>query len=315
MEEIRVDKKKIILLWVVIQLSCLAVFWPTQQVVKMIFWMAVSTLLVIYVYNRKRLLINKDGLLLLGRFISWSEIKDIKVDYVYFNFLWEKKSAKIGPGLIITLKNQGEPKKNLLFLGKIASKFRDPQRVVNTFFLSKSAKEIFKIITDNYFTPLEAGNKIIMVEENSQKRSFKGIIISGIVLLFFPVLLSIIGQLIFFNRSGAENHADLLGLASKIGWFGFLFYGALGIGILRRNEMCRIIAVIIMFAKGSAFALGLLLAMLVGYAHFGKQFVKLITQQYYIIVLAPWLLVLSVSIISLSISYYLTRPKVREQFV
>ena len=319
MEEVKfcMDKKKLILKCAIFELVLVVLYFlkPTSaaELAAMIFFALVILILFIYGYYFRRLAINKEGILIgRRRFISWEKVKDVKVGHYKFNFLGDKQFGRIGPYLMIFLKPQEGAGRKPSFLRKIFVKRGYPITFNNKCF-PVPAKDILKIITENYFTPAGIEEKEVLSEANVKKGTPPGVIITGLILLLYPLCIFLIVNFIFYILFNHRKLWSISGFLEK-GWFSFIFYGFFAFGIFKKNEMVRIFTVIWALIMGVFCSISLPIVMLAGYLGLGKRFVMVITTYYNEMVLFPGLNFLSGSLILFGIAYYLSRPKVKEYF-
>jgi len=127
-----------------------------------------------------------------------------------------------------------------------------------------------------------------------------GILAVSIILFLFPFMIKVLANMPIGWGEFFRSY-----------WFSFLFFGILGIGILKINNKIRFVTVVITTAMAVSGPLGLIIGFFtVGY----KIHVEIIKKQGISVILYPWLLIFPMCLLYASIAFYLTRPKVKEQF-
>jgi type III secretory pathway component EscS len=142
-----------------------------------------------------------------------------------------------------------------------------------------------------------------------QKRSV-GIIVTSITLflfLFIAWAIADVSILFITERRLSWTLFEFI----KRAWYGLIFYVILGFGIFKLNNKVRLITIAWMTSIGIAGPLGLM----VGIFMSRTNIQKILSERFGVSVITlPWLIIVPISLICFSIVYFLTRPKVKEQF-
>jgi hypothetical protein len=142
-----------------------------------------------------------------------------------------------------------------------------------------------------------------------QKRSV-GIIVTSITLflfLFIAWAIADVSILFITERRLSWTLFEFI----KRAWYGLIFYVILGFGIFKLNNKVRLITIAWMTSIGIAGPLGLMVGIFMSRANIQK----ILSERFGVSVITlPWLIIVPISLICFSIVYFLTRPKVKEQF-
>jgi hypothetical protein len=149
-------------------------------------------------------------------------------------------------------------------------------------------------------------NRRVMMEK---KRSF-GIIITSIILFLFPFIVEIILRMALVMTTGKKS-LWIWNEFIRSYWFAFIFFGILGMGILRLNNKIRLVTVAITTAMAAAGPLGLIIGIFVAGSKIHIVIIKKIGISPGIF---PWLIVIPICLLYALIAIYLTRLKVKRQF-
>ena len=152
-----------------------------------------------------------------------------------------------------------------------------------------------------------------------EKKRSVGTTVIGIILFLFPFITALFFNLLLLITTADKSLWGWNGFIQSCFktflfqnyWFAFLLFGILGIGILKLNNKIRLVTVTI--AVGMA--LGGPLGLVIGIFSAGPKIHAEIIKNYRILTtIFPWLLVIPFCLLYALIAYYLTRPKIKEQF-
>ncbi len=145
---------------------------------------------------------------------------------------------------------------------------------------------------------------------SSPRRRSVGIIITSVTLFLFLFIAWLIIDTSILVVTG-EGLSWTFSEFIETNWYGLIFYGILGFGIFKLNYKVRLLTIGWMIASGVGGPLGLIIGTFMS----GIDMQKILVERLGVSVIAlPWLMILPISAICFSIAYYLTRPKVKEQF-
>ena len=143
-----------------------------------------------------------------------------------------------------------------------------------------------------------------------EKKRSVGVTVVSIILFLFPLIITVSANLLLFITTGKGLPLTFHEWI-KTTCFGFILFSICGLGILKLNNKIRLLTIVYMFAIGISGPLGLI----VGHFMIGKEIIAELIKRYGIWVeIFPWVMILPVSLLHLIIAFYLTRPKVKEQF-
>lgn len=146
-------------------------------------------------------------------------------------------------------------------------------------------------------------------ETLANKERIVGIAAISLLIFCIPAIFALITKIISFIFLGKS--ASLV--PGKKIWSGFIFFGILSIGILRRSNKIRLIAVAIMSGMAIAGPLGLLIGTLLSLKR--NMLVEVIRRVGMLkVVVMPWVTIIIFSLVYGYIVFYLTRSRIRKEF-
>jgi hypothetical protein len=141
-----------------------------------------------------------------------------------------------------------------------------------------------------------------------RKRSVEIVMIS-IFIFLFPLIANLVINTISWSCIGSSLWTWKEFIRSN--WFTFIFFGILAIGIFKLNNKIRLITLALTIAMSISGPTGLI----IGFFKVGlKVHIEIIKKIGLLAVIFPWMLLIPVSLLCGGIAFYLTRPKVKEQF-